>query len=245
MDTGYVLQSQFTPAHEDALATKHPSFPGTGPIFQTIAQLRKSLPAQVTADTLKRLGLAPGNESRILNVLKFVGIIDEQSNRTDTAKKVFATHDDGEFATSFGELVKAAYGDLFELHHDAAWTLDPGKLISYFRQADQTSSLVGQRQATTFQALAALAGHAEVPVKRVEPESRPRRGRAKQPVVEQERRSADVQLDKSAKDPPPAPPNGRDVDLTVRIEINLPAGGDQATYDRIFRSIRENLINAG
>jgi hypothetical protein len=31
--------------------------------------------------------------------------------------------------------------------------------------------------------------------------------------------------------------------LTVRIEINLPAGGDQDTYDRIFKSIRENLLS--
>ena len=31
--------------------------------------------------------------------------------------------------------------------------------------------------------------------------------------------------------------------LTVRIEINLPASGDQETYDRIFKSIRDNLLN--
>lgn len=36
----------------------------------------------------------------------------------------------------------------------------------------------------------------------------------------------------------------RDVGLTVRVEINLPADGDQETYDRIFKSIRENLIDA-
>lgn len=33
------------------------------------------------------------------------------------------------------------------------------------------------------------------------------------------------------------------VGLTVRIEINLPPGGDQATYGAIFKSIRENLLN--
>ena len=37
---------------------------------------------------------------------------------------------------------------------------------------------------------------------------------------------------------------GRNVGLTVRVEINLPADGDQETYDRIFKSIRENLIDA-
>jgi len=31
--------------------------------------------------------------------------------------------------------------------------------------------------------------------------------------------------------------------LTVRIEVNLPADGDQETYDNIFRSIRKNLID--
>jgi len=34
------------------------------------------------------------------------------------------------------------------------------------------------------------------------------------------------------------------VGLTVRIEVNLPADGDQDTYDKIFKSIRENLLNA-
>jgi hypothetical protein len=40
--------------------------------------------------------------------------------------------------------------------------------------------------------------------------------------------------------------NGKqpDVGLTVRIEVNLPPAADQETYDRIFRSIRENLLNA-
>lgn len=33
------------------------------------------------------------------------------------------------------------------------------------------------------------------------------------------------------------------VGLTVRIEVNLPADGNQQTYDNIFRSIRKNLID--
>jgi hypothetical protein len=35
----------------------------------------------------------------------------------------------------------------------------------------------------------------------------------------------------------------RDMALTVRIEINLPAGGTQETYDAIFKSIKANLID--
>ena len=44
-------------------------------------------------------------------------------------------------------------------------------------------------------------------------------------------------------DPPATVVNSPgNVGLTVRIEINLPANGSQATYDNIFKSIRENLL---
>ncbi|WP_242445897.1 hypothetical protein [Sphingopyxis lindanitolerans] len=33
----------------------------------------------------------------------------------------------------------------------------------------------------------------------------------------------------------------KDMALTVRIEINLPANGSKETYDNIFKSIRANL----
>lgn len=35
----------------------------------------------------------------------------------------------------------------------------------------------------------------------------------------------------------------KDIGLTVRVEINLPTDGSKETYDNIFKSIKENLIN--
>ena len=40
------------------MADAYPAFPSTGPIIQVIGQLRKSFPSEVTAETLKKLGLA-------------------------------------------------------------------------------------------------------------------------------------------------------------------------------------------
>lgn len=37
--------------------------------------------------------------------------------------------------------------------------------------------------------------------------------------------------------------NGQDVGLTVRIEVNLPPGGDADTYDAIFASIKKHLMS--
>ena len=48
---------------------------------------------------------------------------------------------------------------------------------------------------------------------------------------------------KPARPAAPVIPSCNSVGLTVRIEINLPAGGDKETYDAIFQSIKENLLN--
>lgn len=155
------------------------------------------------------------------------------------AGAVFTKHDDAEFRQDFAALVKTAYADLFGLHGDEAWTLPNDKLISYFRSSDHTSSIVGRRQAGTFQTLAGLSGHGEAPVAR--PTGTRRTEKRTPPVAP--RQPAPEPLDTSKTPPPPAK-NARDVGLTVRIEINLPAAADQDTYDRIFKSIRENLLGA-
>jgi hypothetical protein len=206
-----------------------------------VEHLRKSFPASVTAETLKKLGYAPNNESYLISILRFIQVIDDKGVKTDKASEIFSKHEDAEFQKGFAELMKAAYADLFSLHGENAWALNQHQLISYFRTADQSSAIVGRRQASVFQALAALSGKASsaAPVRKV------KAANGEAPAVKAKR--ASTRNDGAAlKSAPPASsslPKGRDIGLTVRIEINLPAEGDQETYDRIFKSIRENLIN--
>ena len=142
---------------------------------------------------------------------------------------------DADFQKEFSALVEAGYSALFGLHGPKAWALPADKLISFFRGTDQTSAIVGQRQATTFQVLAGLAGHGEPPA--------PAKATSGQP-----KKLKDIQKPKKANGAAAAaavlPQNGDGgpVGLTVRIEINLPAAADQSTYDLIFKSIRENLL---
>ena len=219
------------------MADKHPYVSAPGGLVQVINHFRKSFPTTVTAETLRKLGYAPQNESYVLNVLRHLDLIDDQGQRTASAQKIFSQHDDAEFAKQFGEVVKTAYSALFDLHGDSAWTLEQDALITFFRSSDQTTAIVGRRQASTFQLLAGFAGHNEVP------EARPRKKRADKenlgdknaPTRKRDSGKGGARLRTEA--------DARNVGLTVRIEINLPADGDQETYDRIFKSIRENLLN--
>lgn len=227
------------------MADKHPYVSGTGVLIQVLDHLKKSFPATLDAEVLKKLGFAPKNESYIINTARFIKLIDEKGARTDKAQKTFTLHDASSFTKAFSDVVKSAYAELFKLHGENAWTLDNGKLITYFRQTDQSSELIGTLQAKTFRALAAYAGQVTGPAapSKVKTKSTPDRN-AKLRTTERPREAP-----RKTQDDSPGSPRGESglneqrIGLTVRIEINLPATGDQDTYDRIFKSIRENLLN--
>lgn len=237
------------------MAEKHPYMSGSGGITQLTAHLRRSFPATVTADTLKKLGIAPNNETYVLNILKFIGVLDTENKKTAAATPIFNQHNDSDFQEQFSKLVGQAYHELFDLHGPDAWELPIDKLIAFFRNHDGTSDIVGKRQASTFQALARISGKA---VDESEPSRSNGAGPAKATKKATPTKKTTIPNSKSTMpstaaivapvpDSPPASSenaiNSGGVGLTVRIEINLPPGGDQDTYDAIFKSIRANLLN--
>ncbi|MGD1157928.1 MAG: DUF5343 domain-containing protein [Terriglobia bacterium] len=219
------------------MAEKHPYISGPGSLLKGIQQFRSSLPPKIDAAVLKKLGIAPKNESYLINILRFLDVIDEEGIPTPEARETFTQHDDAAFGKKFSEMIKKAYTDLFSLHGEKAWALEADALITHFRQSDQTSSVVGNRQATTFQTLAAIAGHGDLPSTRA-PVTRRRKAIGT---------TADTRGGKKGKVSlrPPSSVSfsnrAKDLGLTVRIEISLPVAEDQATYDRIFKSIKGEL----
>lgn len=224
------------------MAGSHPYISGPGNIAQMISQLRKSFPQNISSDTVKRLGLAPNNESYVINALQFVGVIDGDGKKTPEAAKVFSHHKDEEFASEFSYLVKKAYSALFDLHGDHSWDLGTEELITFFRQADQTSDAIGKRQAATFKIFAGVCGHAELPTIRGggKPSSKSQNSTPKNSTKKQVKEKPSTQ---TVLQPPVVPSGNRDIGLTVRVEINLPADATKETYDNIFKSIKENLID--
>lgn len=223
----------------------HPYISGPGNVEQMIGYLRKNFPATVTSETVKKFSLAPNNESYVINALQFIGVLDEEGKRTTQGHDVFVLGDP-EFAKAFEGLIKSAYNDLFELRGEDAWGLSKQDLVSYFRTTDKTSDVIGSRQAGLFQTFAALAGHAVT-------NGSASAGKSKSTAKTSQPKPKATSKAAASKAPDPVvvthhddkgKTGGRkDMALTVRIEINLPANGTQETYDMIFKSIRANLIN--
>lgn len=217
----------------------YPYIPSGGLIQTAFIQFRKSLPSKVDSNTLKKLGIASSNEGSLINILKFIGVLNDENDKTSEGAKLFSQHKDDDFQSGLALLVKSAYDELFDLHGEDAWKLDRDALISFFRGADETSATTGGRQALTFQTLAALAGHREGTVT-TRGSPGPRQPRVAKPKT--------AKKGDAAKHAPPSlelpqAGYGQNFGLTVRVEINLPANASASTYDNIFKSIRKNLLN--
>ena len=216
-----------------------PYIPSGGLIQTAFNQFRKSIPTKVDSSTLKKLGIASSNEGAIINILKFIGVIDDENNKTAEGGKLFTQHEDSKFQSQLSKLLKISYSELFDLHGDSGWKLDRDSLISFFRGADETSAVTGARQAITFQTLAALAAKRDETVT-----SRTQSG-SRQPKGSKAKASKKVGSPKivTTSNLEGQLSGGADFGLTVRVEINLPANGSEATYDNIFKSIRKNLLD--
>ena len=220
-------------------------------VVQTFSQLRKGFPGKVDASYLKRFNIAPANESYVISILRFLGLIDEEGNRVGDKTDYFFGNDDDAFKSGLEGTLRSAYAQVFEEMGDEALDASRGELTHWFRASDKTSDVVGQRQAATFQTLAALAGHGDPPASRAGAAKKASAASvgsvAKKTAVKTtagKKAAPKEQVEKPGKDDGEGSVrNTQDVGLTVRIEVNLPPGGDAATYDAIFASIKKHLMS--
>lgn len=84
--------------------------------------------------------------------------------------------------------------------------------------------------------MASLAGHGDLPGRRA--------GKTKTTPPANKKDKKNTEKSKETKVPASTDSKpSRDIGLTVRVEINLPADGTKEAYDNIFKSIKENLLD--
>ncbi len=212
-----------------------PAISSQSAVVATFNQFRSKLPTQINADVLQQLDLAPKNESFIINIFKFLGIIDDEGKVISENSDFFFSADD-EFKEGLQKRVRDSYSELFDLYGDDAWTADTSKLVAFFRKRDSATELVGSRKAKTYETLAGLAGKRD---------PSPPAPTQKNPSTARNRKPKSGTKSAAQKTVKPHNDNTRhsDMQLAVKIEINLPATTDEKVYQAIFKSLRADLID--
>jgi hypothetical protein len=168
--------------------------------------------------------------------------MDDEGHPQPTAQAAFSKHKDSEFAAEFGPMVRAAYQGLFDDHSDAAWQLSKDDLITFFRAADQTSLIIGQRQAATFQALRQLAGHEQPTDTKPAAPAPAERRRRPAPKDATKRRVTPV-AEGEESDERPKRESARPK-LHIDIQIHIAADATKDQIEQVFASMAKHLYNA-
>jgi hypothetical protein len=193
-------------------------------ILQAIRQAQP--PERFSHKFLEGLDFKSTNDRGIIGVLKALGFIDESG----TPKQPYFDYlDDERHRTVLADGIRRAYADLFKLNNkanekDGAWVKNKLKMLT---QGAKSEAVLPKMSATFI----ALCKEADFTVSTSVP---------KEPKVET-----------PIETPPPAlhpeeQQQGHSKQhkfaLAYNIHIELPAVRDQAVYDAIFKSLRENLL---
>lgn len=193
-------------------------------ILQAIRQAQA--PERFTHKFLEGLGFKSTNDRGILGVLKALGFTDESGN---PKQPYFDYLDDDRHKTVLAEGIRRAYADLFKLNNKAN-EMDVGWVKNKFKTLTQgaKSDAVLPKMAATFVALC-------------------KQGDFSTPAATPKEAKPEPQVELPAPiHPTPELPLGSAKQhrfaLAYNIHIELPAVRDQAVYDAIFKSLRENLL---
>ena len=184
---------------------------------------KASVPATFNFDFLKDLGFKSSNYRSLPKLLRCLGFIDSSNQPLEPyrqfvnptiAKAVLASR------------LKEAYDDLLNAHPDA-YDWQSKDLMGWFKTKTGKSESVAKKMATTFKSLASFADFQASHDDDAPP-----------PLVnapeETESRSSSRQLSSDIFTP---------LQLTYRVEINLPDTTDMRTFRAIFRALREELLS--
>ena len=79
----------------------------------------RGLPSPVTQETLVTIGIPAGNSPRTVQALRFLKLIDDEGNHTESMSKISRANSD-EYAQVLAEIIRAAYHAVFTI-------VDPAK----------------------------------------------------------------------------------------------------------------------
>ena len=178
-----------------------------------------------------KIGTSSRAESYVLNVvqnLRAVGLIDDGGKPTDLAAKL---RNDNRYSEACKEIIQSVYPS--ELTQFGYTSSQRREIQEWFLVSAGLSETTARKKAAFYRIL----------VSEIDPNEL--LGSNEDDLEEKPQDEADEAESKKVVKPKKVDldSNQKNIILTVRMEINLPSGADAETYDNIFKSIKENLLN--
>jgi len=173
---------------------------------------------KVTRNSIKQYGFTSSNDRYLIGVLKSLGFL-SADNLPAERWQDYRSKSNRAFVMA--QAIREAYSGLFKTYEDAN-KRDDEALRDYFRANTKVGDKTVELMLNTFKNLCALADFEAVPAEIAAPEA---------PVSDKER---------VIHIPAETPPG---LTVNINVQLTLPATDDESVYDKLFSSLKNNLLS--
>jgi len=131
-----------------------------GRIPELMEKIRSvGIPDRVTRTWLQLIGFKSSNDRTLINVLKFIGFINERGNPTDTWRR----YRGADHALVLAESIRNSYSEIFQTF-EAPSRLSTNELKDFFRVETGSAEGTVSKMVDTFKALCQVADFRSTPI---------------------------------------------------------------------------------
>jgi hypothetical protein len=198
------------------------------------------IPQKVDTKYLKSLGYTSSNDSRILTVLKFIGVLEKGGTPTDLWGKL---RDKSEGPKALATAIQTQYCELFAVHPNAH-EQDAEALRTFFRAHTGVGEQAVNKMVSTFRALCSIADFSaaspevapEQPQQNKAEEAAPVHASASDGGKNSQEAAAKTMSVKSSHDS-----EGSPLTIHINLQLHLPQDTTGDVYDKLFAAMRKHL----
>jgi hypothetical protein len=187
------------------------------------------VPSKVDSAFLKQCGFSSGNDGYILQVLKFIGFVDEAKAPTELWK-AYKSPVNAKAVLASG--IRKGYSDLFSLYPDAN-RKDKDTLYAYFSSKTGKAKNTVEYIVSTFVNLSQLADFDKEAPTTLTPNNLPA---SPLPTT-----SPSIPMH------PTIVSSGKAIaptEIHINIQLHLPPATDPTVFDNLFKSMKKHLLSA-
>lgn len=200
---------------------------GTGKLKQFLNEIRTSgVPERLIVKELEKRGYKTKEDRRIIPILKAIGFLDVSGKPT----KRYTDYQNSENSKKvLAEGIREGYSELFKLYPDA-YKQDTKKLNGFFKTETKLGDKAVSYIQGTFQALCSMADFD---------------GEYTPPPADGEELAEPSKDNGNSSNVPIIPDmmDGSSVTINVNLQLSLPETKDYEVYDKIFESLKKNLLD--
>lgn len=176
------------------------------------------VPKKVTYKYIKSIGFKSKNDRAVVSILKALGFLDPSGVPTDRWRDY---RDKRRAPAVLAQGIREAYSGLFAVYDDA-YRKDDEALTDFFKPRSDVAESTVNLMVRTFKTLCQVADFEAAP----------------EEVVPTEKVSV------PAESGEPATSVRREINVTLNIQLALPATKDSGIYDSLFESLKKHLLSS-